>query len=250
MSLAVIGATSAIAQQTTKVFSEAGHDLFLVARDIQHLNEIEKEFFPTDIAVNTLQADISEVGVIPMVAEEIIRSFGEEPYVLVAVGSISGEKEAKSSAEHALQLIDINFRNIVALITPIAQALEQKGKGCLIIISSVSGDRGRQSNFIYGSAKAGLSAYAQGLRSLLYSSGVHVMTVKPGYVDTPMLRLALGQKYDSIPVFLIGSSEAVGRRIYKAAVQRTNVLYVPPIWRSLMFLVKSIPENIFKRTNL
>ena len=119
-----------------------------------------------------------------------------------------------------------------------------------MIISSVSGDRGRQSNYVYGSAKAGLSTYAQGLRNRLFSSGVHVLTVKPGYVDTKMLREALGDNYDRIPGFLIGDPDKVGQRIYRAAMRRENIVYVQPIWKLLMCMIRMIPESIFKRLRL
>lgn len=250
MSLAVIGATSEIARQTAKAFSEAGHDLFLVGRNTENLIEMNGEDFSTEVNVKTFQADISNIDSISELADNVIQSFGGMPYVLVAIGSVGKEEEAKLAGEIAVQLIDVNFRNIVALVTPIAEALKKKGKGCLIILSSVAGDRGRQSNYVYGSAKAGLSAYTQGLRNRLFRSGVHVLTVKPGYVDTRMLRLALGQRYDSIPSILIGTPNSVGQKIFQAAVHNKDVIYVPSIWRSIMFLVKAIPEKIFKRLKL
>ena len=141
--------------------------------------------------MSVFQCDVSSLQSIELAAEHVINGLGEDPYVLVAVGSDSGEEQSRTSPEIASHIIDVNFRNLVVLITPIAEALRQKKKGCIIIISSVSGDRGRQSNYIYGSAKAGLSTYAQGLRNRLFPSGVHVLTVKPGYVDTKMLRKTL-----------------------------------------------------------
>jgi len=250
MSLAVIGATSPIAQSIARVFFDAGHDLLLVARDIESLAGFQSRQFSDVLTVDTFQSDVSSLQSVQLIAERVINSLGENPYVLVVVGSIEGEDLSKTSAEPAIQLIDVNFRNLVALITPLAEALKQKEKGCLIIVSSVAGDRGRQSNYVYGSAKAGLSAYAQGLRNRLFRYGVHVLTIKPGYVDTPMLRQALGKNYDKTPQFLIESPERVGMRIYRAAVQRKNVLYVPPIWRLVMFLIRAIPDTIFKRLRM
>jgi short-subunit dehydrogenase len=250
MSLTVIGATSMIAQSTARVFFDAGHDLLLVARDAEHLINLPFDQSTGKPKVSIWECDVSDLISVKATVERVINTLGKDPYLLVAVGSIEGEQQSRNSVSAATRIIDVNFRNLVALISPISEALEAKKEGCLIIISSVSGDRGRQSNYTYGSAKAGLSAYAQGLRNRLFFCGVHVLTVKPGYVNTPMLRKALGNKYDRTPRFLIGHPDKVGKRIYRAAVKRKNVIYVQPIWRLLMLLIKVIPEELFKRMRL
>lgn len=250
MSLTVIGATSQIAQSTSKVFLDAGHDLLLVARDLDKLRESQLDQPSGRVRVDTLKGDISNLQSVELIAERVIKSLGKDPYVLIAVGSTGNGNQSRTSLSAAVQIVDVNFRNLIALISPIANALEQKKKGCLIIISSVAGDRGRQSNYIYGSAKAGLSTFAQGLRSRLFPCGVHVLTVKPGYVDTPMLRKALGKNYGRTPRILIGQPDKVGKRIYQAAIQRKNIIYVQPIWRLLMLVIRILPEEIFKRIRL
>jgi hypothetical protein len=250
MTLTVIGATSEIAQATARAFVRSGHRLLLVARDTKGLSEIQFGKSENSQEVSTFQCDVSSLQSVKLTVQHVINELGDDPYVLVAVGSIKGEENSRFSPELASQIIDVNFRNVVVLITPIAEALKQKRKGCIVIISSVSGDRGRQSNYVYGSAKAGLSAYAQGLRNRLFPFGVHVLTVKPGYVDTKMLREALGGSYDRTPGFLIGDPEKVGTRIYRAALRRENIIYVQPIWRLIMFAIRIIPESMFKKLHL
>ena len=247
MSLAVIGATSKIAESTARIFYQHGHDLFLVARNTSKLGLFstgEKEFNPS---IETLGCDIQNEGSLDFTASRIIASFSDDPYVLVAVGSVDNADETKVSASAAKAAIDVNFRNLIALITPIAEKLEERGNGCIIFISSVSGERGRQTNYVYGAAKAAITVFSQGLRGRLFDSGVHVLTVKPGYVDTPMLRTALGDKYNQVPRFLIGDADKVGYRIYRSAVSKRNIVYVPPIWRLIMAVVCSIPESLFKK---
>ena len=250
MSLIVIGATSEIAQSTAKKFFNGGHDLLLIARDINRLREWQENNSSATPNVDILQGCIDDSKSVRSIADNVISSLGNDPYVLVAVGSIQKENLSRVSADSATYIIDVNFRNLVALITPIAEALKKRREGCIIILSSVAGDRGRQSNYVYGSAKAGLSVFAQGLRSRLVFHGVHVLTVKPGYVDTFMLRQALGETYNKIPRFLVGNLDQVGEQIYQAAIKKKNVIYVRPIWRIIMIFIRIIPERVFKRLNL
>jgi hypothetical protein len=250
MSLAVIGATSQIASAVAREFYRAGHDLVLFARDIDRLNALTFESQGSNPEIVIHQGNVTDVESAGSIARQVVETLGENPYILIAVGAIENKNKAEISVSSAMQIVDVNFRNLIAVISPIAEALEQKRKGCLIIISSVAGDRGRQSNFIYGSAKAGLSVYAQGLRNRLFSSGVHVLTVKPGFVDTPMLRNALGENYGKVPRFLIGDPDKVGRRIYRGALRGENIVYVQSIWRLIMFVIRIIPEGIFKRLHL
>ena len=250
MSLTVIGATSVIAQSTAQVFFNAGHDLLLVARDTKHLTDLPFDQSSGKPKVSIWESDVSDLRSGKATVEHVIDTLGKDPYFLVAVGSIEGEHQARSSMSAATRIIDVNFRNLVALISPIAAALEKKGKGCLIIISSVSGDRGRQSNYTYGAAKAGLSTYAQGLRNRLFLCGVHVLTVKPGYVDTPMFRKSLGSRSGDVPTVPVGDPAKVGESIFRAAIKKKNIVYRGRIWWLVMFIVRNIPEPIFKRLRL
>jgi short-subunit dehydrogenase len=132
----------------------------------------------------------------------------------------------------------------VSILNVVANEFEKLNDGLIIGISSVAGERGRQSNYLYGSAKAGFTAYLSGLRNRLFKSNVHVMTVKPGFMKTRMIE---GIK---TPGPLTASPEIAARKIFKAAQSRKNVVYILPVWRLIMFIIRSIPEGIFKKMKL
>lgn len=140
-------------------------------------------------------------------------------------------------------MIDVNFTSYVSILEKAASYLEQERTGFIGVISSVAGDRGRQSNYIYGSSKGALSVYLQGLRNRLFSSGVHVATIKPGFVDTQMT-------YGLNGLFLVAKPEDVAKRVYESIRKERDVIYVPGFWAVMMFIIKSIPERIFKRLEL
>lgn len=142
------------------------------------------------------------------------------------------------------KIIDINFAKLVPVLNFFAEKMERQRSGTLIVLSSVAGERGRQSNFIYGSAKAGLTAYLSGLRNYLFSKKVHVITVKPGFMDTKMTEgLPLNPKLTATP-------KQAANSIYKAYKSRKNVAYVLPIWEIIMLIIRNIPEFIFKKLKL
>ncbi|HMU24085.1 MAG TPA: SDR family NAD(P)-dependent oxidoreductase [Ferruginibacter sp.] len=142
------------------------------------------------------------------------------------------------------RIIAVNYSRLIVLLNHFAQHFEAKGKGTLIALTSVAGERGRQSNFIYGSAKAGFTAYLQGLRNYLFHKGVHVLTVIPGFMDTPMTANL------STPKMLTASPQKAASIIYKAWKSKKNVVYVTPIWRYIMLIIRNIPEFIFKKMKM
>jgi len=250
MSLTVIGATSAIGIETAKVFAFAGHDLLLISRDTNAINCNNFGQETRRPSVTCLDCDVSHSGSIETISKRIIESLDDDPYVLVAAGTIGSEKQCGDKLSNILEIIDVNFRNVAAVVALVSEELEQRRKGCIIVLSSVAGERGRQSNFVYGAAKSGLSIFSQGLRNKLFNKGVHVLTVKLGYVDTPMLRQSLGSDRNNVPSFLIGNPEKVGEEIFQAAIKKKNVVYLGQIWRLIMFFVRNIPESLFKRLHL
>lgn len=141
-------------------------------------------------------------------------------------------------------IIDINYAKLIPVLNFFAGKMERQRSGTLIVLSSVAGDRGRQSNFIYGSAKAALSAYLSGLRNYLFSRKVHVLTIKPGFVDTKMT--------EGLPLnpALTATSKQAAEGIYKAFRKKKNTAYVLPVWRIIMLIIKNIPEFIFKKLKL
>ena len=250
MSLVVVGANSGIAQAVARSFADGGHRLILVARSPQSLESARAGIDRPALVDQGLVCDVADLEHVARAAEDIIALLDEDPYLLVAVGSVAEMEASRTNPAAAVRMIDVNFRNLVALVTPVAEAMAVRGRGTIILISSVAGDRGRQSNYVYGAAKAGLSAYAQGLRNRLASRGVHVLTVKPGYVDTPMLRQTLGEKFERTSRLLISDAASAGRRVHRAAVAKKDVIYVGGIWRLVMLAVRSIPERVFKRMKM
>jgi short-subunit dehydrogenase len=155
-----------------------------------------------------------------------------------------GTEEALYDHINTEKIIDINYAKLVPIINYFAQKFEGKREGTIIGLSSVAGDRGRQSNFIYGSSKAAFTAYLSGLRNYLFSKKVHVMTVKPGFMETKMTEgLPLNPKLTAKP-------KQAAEYIYKAYKKQKNVVYVLPIWRLIMLIIQHIPEFIFKKLKM
>jgi short-subunit dehydrogenase len=163
--------------------------------------------------------------------------------VIVAFGTVGHHQEALKEFKKAKSILETNFLGACSILTHCANYLEREQAGFIIAFSSVAGDRGRQSNYIYGAAKGGLSIFLQGLRNRLSSSHVHVMTVKPGFVDTAMT-------FGRSDIFLVASPQYVGKRIVKALEKSCYEIYIPWFWRPIMWIIKLIPESIFKRLKL
>jgi short-subunit dehydrogenase len=153
------------------------------------------------------------------------------------------QSEAQNDLKTARQAIDVNFTSVVSLLTFVANDFEARRHGFICVFSSVAGDRGRQSNYVYGSAKAALSAFLGGLRNRLFKSGVHVTTVKPGFVDTAMTWGLPG-------MFLVASPEAVAEDTFRAVSHGRSQIYTPFFWRYIMLIIKSVPEFVFKRMKM
>ena len=142
------------------------------------------------------------------------------------------------------RILKINYSELVPVLNTIAKDMVEKGDGTLIVLSSVAGERGRKSNFMYGSAKAGLTAYLSGLRNYLFTHNVRVLTVKPGFMKTKMTRDM------DLPKALTISPEKAASLIYRGYKRKRNTIYIAPIWRLIMFVIRNIPEFIFKKMSL
>jgi short-subunit dehydrogenase len=250
MSLITIGATSAIAVAVAKRFHYQGHNLLLLARNTEEIPDFLLIPRFDGQKIKTIQFDVAKDSPSQLLTTNLVNFIDDSPHILVAAGTIEGLSSSGTNPDIAKEIIDVNFRNLVVLLTPIIKILEERRQGCLIFISSVAGDRGRQSNYVYGAAKAGLAIFAQGLRNRLAPSGVHVLTIKPGFVDTPMLRSALGDQYSKIPKFLISEVEPAANRICDGIKNRRNIIYISPVWRLIMLVICLLPESIFKRLRL
>jgi len=240
----VVGATSAIAAEAARVYAAHGARLFLAARHPDRLAAVAADLRVRGAAaVETAVLDATDHLRCAEVVEAAWAAFGGLEVALIAHGVLPDQARCQADATEALRSIDVNFGSAVALLTPLANRFEAVGAGCIAVISSVAGDRGRQSNYVYGAAKGGLDRFLQGLRNRLYHAGVAVVTLKPGFVDTPMTA-ALPKN----PLF--ASSRRVGRAIHRAIEARRNVVYLPWFWRPIMCLISGIPEAAFKRLRL
>jgi NAD(P)-dependent dehydrogenase (short-subunit alcohol dehydrogenase family) len=177
------------------------------------------------------------------VAEAAWTAYGGLDVALVAHGVLPDQARCQADSDEALASLEVNLLSVVALLTPLANRFEAAGGGCIAVISSVAGDRGRQSNYIYGSAKGGLDRFLEGLRNRLFRSGVAVVTLKPGFVDTPM---TAGLRQG--PLF--ATARRAGRAVHRAIERRRDVAYIPWFWRPIMAIIRALPEPVFKRLRL
>jgi len=241
----VIGAGSAIAEATARVFAPRGDALFLVGRKAEVLESMCADLRvrgAKGAGLHVMDAnDLNGHETMLNVAESAL---GGLDTVLIAHGTLSDQKACEASVDRTLSELSTNGVSVVALLTRIAARFEQRRAGTIVVISSVAGDRGRQSNYVYGSAKALVSAFTSGLRQRLYPLGVTVITVKPGFVDTPMTA-----------AFPKGALWAKPQQIANGIVSAVDrgsatVLYLPKFWRLIMLIIRSIPETVFRRLKL
>ena len=240
----IIGGASAIASETAKLFAKKGDHLFLADLNIDRLNIVRDDISTFHPAVIHLQ----EFNVLNFdrhneLFNRAIEALGGLDIVLIAHGTLPDQKQIESNSEHIIREFNINCVSVISLASIAATHFENQGSGSIAVISSVAGDRGRQSNYIYGSAKGGVSLFLQGLRNRLNSKGVSVLTIKPGFVDTPMTA--------GMPKNALYSSPAViGKGISDAIDNKKDIVYLPGFWRLVMFIIKHIPEGIFKKLKL
>ncbi len=224
--------------------AQRGDSLFLVARDAQRLSAIADDLKVRGAgSVFTYVLDARDIGSHGAMLQAASGQLGGLDAALIAHGTLSDQSACQLSTDRLLQELSTNALSVMALATLLANHFEAQRSGVLAIISSVAGDRGRQSNYVYGSAKAAVSAFASGLRQRLYPCGVRVVTVKPGFVDTPMTRA-----FPKGPLW--ASPQSVARAILRAMDRGTPVVYTPWFWRPIMWIIRSIPERIFQRLKL
>ena len=238
----IIGAKSDIAKATAREYAKHGYDLYLAARNSNELEEFAKDVnVRTQKTVKLLELDILDYQSHQAFYDQI----AEKPLgVISAIGYLGDQEKAQSDFEEAQRIMDTNYTGVVSLFNIIADDFEKRRSGFMVGISSVAGDRGRKSNYIYGSAKAALTAYLSGLRNRLYDSQVHVLTVKPGFVATKMT-----EDMD-LPEKLTAQPEEVAQDIFRAQQKGKNVLYTKWMWKYVMMVIKLIPEWKFKRMSI
>ncbi len=237
----IIGATSAIAVATARQLAARGHPLILAARNQAALREMAaelKERFGVEPICHGF--DALDFDSHPKFVEAAWTESLEG--AIVCHGVLPNQKQAEQDFAVVRRTFEVNLLSVISLVEPLAARMEQRQRGWIAVVSSVAGDRGRQSNYIYGASKAGLSAYLEGVRNRLHSSGVQVLTVKPGFVYSPMTAAKLDPRSP-----LVATPEKVARDMIRAIDRRRNVIYTPWYWRLILLVFKVLPEPIFKR---
>lgn len=240
----VIGATSAIAEHCARIWAARGDAVFLVGRNDERLQTIV-----TDLKVRgALQAhsycmDLNIMDGHAAMLDAAEAAMGGIDTVLIAHGTLSNQKACERSVDETMAEVNTNALSTLSLLTHIANRFEAQQAGTIAVISSVAGDRGRASNYVYGSAKAMITTFLSGLRQRLHKSNVAVVTIKPGFVDTPMT--ASFKKG-----LLWAKPTAVAAKIVKAIDAKKDEVYVPAFWWAVMAVINAIPLKIFKRVKI
>ncbi|HEV2065091.1 MAG TPA: SDR family oxidoreductase [Thermoanaerobaculia bacterium] len=241
----VLGAASGIGRAVADELARRGHDLLLAGRDPEELaalaadlrlrHGVQTKRQPFDaLALETHGAFVEECR---------LASRDSLAGAVVCFGYLGDQSVAEKDPLETKRILDTNLLGAASILGLLANHFEAKRRGFLCAISSVAGERGRQSNYVYGAAKAGLTVFLQGLRNRLFRSGVRVITIKAGFVDT---RMTFGRP----GMFLVASPESAGRAIARAIGRGREVVYVPGFWRAAMLLIRAIPERVFKRLRL
>ena len=238
----ILGAASEIAQATAKIFAKNGYSLTFAARNAQRLELLQKDL---QVKYNT-PIDLIEFDACNFASHSsFYKSLDIAPdVVLLCFGYLGDSSQFGKNFSEAHAIIDVNYTGSISICDIIANDFERKGTGSIIGVSSVAGDRGREGNYTYGSTKAGFTTYLSGLRQRLFNKGVHLMTVKPGFIATQMTA-----KLKS-PKILTATPAKVGEDIYKSYRKKKDIIYTPCYWWFIMTIIKLIPEAIFKRLSL
>lgn len=241
----IIGATSAIANSCARIWAVEKAEFFLVARDQNKLQQVAADLVARGaVLVKTHAIDLNKFDAHQEAIEASFNALSKIDVALIAHGTLPDQKKCEENVEVALQEFSSNGLSVIAILTLLANKMEKQNFGTIAVISSVAGDRGRGSNYLYGSAKAAVTAFCEGLRARMFKVGVHVLTIKPGFVNTPMTKdLAL-------PQLLVAAPEKVAQDICKAIEKKSNSIYTPFFWWGIMTIIKAIPTAIFKKLKL
>lgn len=238
----ILGAASDMAVAIARKMATQGYSIQLAARNVERLLPLRSDIelrYQTTCSVHEFDATnfSSHTG--------FFQSLNSKPDVTICVFGYLGENEiARENWSEAEKIINSNYTGAVSILNVVSNYYAAQKKGTIVGISSVAGERGRQSNYIYGSAKAGFTAYLSGLRNRMFKESVHVVSVQPGFVYTRMTESL------TLPPLLTAKPEQVAEAVYKAIVKKKNTIYVKWFWRWIMLIIKCIPEFMFKKMKL
>ncbi len=246
MKVIILGATSAIAEATARLYAGEGAELLLVARQPERLAAIAADLRLRGAArVETALRDLAEDGDVAEAFIGFIAALGGIDHVLLAYGVLGDQKAAERDPATARASLRINFTTAAAWALVAAEALERQGHGSLVVLGSAAGDRGRRVNFVYGAAKAGLATLVEGVAHRFANSGPRAVIVKPGPVITPMTEGFANRKG-----LMWASPETVAAVVRRAADRGGPVVYAPWFWRWIMLAIRVLPTPIFNRLNI
>jgi short-subunit dehydrogenase len=240
--LLILGGTSDIGRATALTFAKHGWTIQLAGRNTEGLQrEVGDITARTGMPVSAHIFDVLQTGSFQLFVEGLPTL---PDIVVCVVGLLGDQARAETDLAHAATVMQLNYNGPSLILGLFAERFLARGGGTIVGVSSVAGDRGRASNYVYGSAKAGFSAFLSGLRNRLVKGGVHVVTVKPGFVKTKMT------EHLTLPSNLTAAPQDVAAAIFRAVVHKTDVVYISTVWRLIMFVIRIIPERIFKKMNL
>jgi short-subunit dehydrogenase len=240
----ILGATSGIAMATARLLAAEKASLYLVARSAERLSVVAADLRLRDahyVAEAVIDLDKTELH--PTLIADVIHQLGGIDLVLLAHGVLGDQQEAEESFAAAEAILRTNLLSAVSLLTLLSNYFVQQHAGCLAVITSVAGDRGRKSNYVYGTSKGALNIFLDGLRNRVDREGVHVLTIRPGFVST-----AMTANIPQGPLF--APPQVVAAGILRAIAKRKDIVYLPWFWAIIMLVIRSIPTRIFKKLNL
>lgn len=238
----IIGASSGMAEEVARAYAAQGANLFLVARHQEKLQAIASDLAARGAnAVNTYILDTNDTNAVMPMLDTAWQKLKTLDVALVAHGTLPDQERAQTDISYALSEFRTNADSVIACLTGLGSKFQLQGNGVIVVIGSVAGDRGRASNYLYGASKAAIETFASGLRARLFSNGVHVLLVKPGFVATPMTA------HLQLPAALTSTAVNAAADILKAIQKRKDVLYTAWFWAWIMLIIRWLPSFVFKR---
>ncbi|MCP5196813.1 MAG: SDR family oxidoreductase [Gammaproteobacteria bacterium] len=238
----IVGATSGIAQAVARRYAAEGCRFFLAARNAARLDLVANDLAVRGASkIDTFIMDANDLDSVPRMLDAAWTALAKVDVALVAHGTLPDQKRTETDLAYAIAEFRTNAESVIVCLVSLAMKFKSQGRGTIAVIGSVAGDRGRASNYLYGSAKAAVDVYVSGLRAQMFKLGVHVLTIKPGFVATPM---TVGL---NLPKILTASPDKVAKDIQIAISKRKDILYTPWFWVLIMWVIRYIPGPIFKR---
>lgn len=241
MNVLIIGASSGVGRETAHLFSRKGHNLICASQDKEELR-----FLTSDLHIRyggeatAVPTDLSDTDSVRKMLKSVYERYDILDCAIVTAGDMPPNQTPYWDENSLIHTTATNYIGIALVLNEVSRRMVEQHKGTIICLSSVAGDRGRERNFIYGASKSALTTYLEGLRMKTFRDGVRVVTIIPGYIDTPM-------SYGKVSGLLTASPQYAAKKIFSLLSNKKNVIYIPSVWRYIMFVLKSVPTLIFKR---